>query len=177
MCLLFLFNLFLTLFDLIKRCCQPSRRHTTVPLTGLFHSCIFTALFLVELDWQSVGVLKEEEPAVGIFVRPDCLVRNGETVQLVHRCIDVVDLEGQMAQPRGFGACRPQWWRGKREQLDDVILAQGQVGLVRLPFGAVVLGEDAQAEDTCVELEAPPIVGADDGNVMYFVQLQHCFLW
>lgn len=169
MCLLFLLNLFLTLFDLIKRC--------SVPLTGLFHSCIFTALFLVELDWQSVGVLKEEEPAVGIFVRPDCLVRNGETVQLVHRCIDVVDLEGQMAQPRGFGACRPRWWRGKREQLDDVILAQGQVGLVRLPFGAVVLGEDAQAEDTCVELEAPPIVGADDGDVMYFAQLQHCFLW
>ncbi len=36
MCLLFLFNLFLTLFDLIKRC--------SVPLTGLFHSCNFTAL-------------------------------------------------------------------------------------------------------------------------------------
>ena len=63
------------------------------------------------------------------------------------------------------------------ENNSTVILAQGQVGLVRLPFGAVVLGEDAQAEDTCVELEAPPIVGADDGDVMYFVQLQHCFLW
>ena len=120
---------------------------------------------------RSLRFLEKEKLSARVFVCSHGFVWNAERIKFAECFGHVVDLESQMAQAGGFGMRRSGWWRGEGEQLNHVVLAKGEVGFIRLPLGAVVFRKNAQAEHASVEIEAPRVVGANDGDVVDFVQM------
>ena len=53
------------------------------------------------------------------------------------------------------------------------MITQGQVGLVALALLTVILGQDGKSQHRLVKLQAPLVVRADDGNVVYSVDVYH----
>ena len=128
---------------------------------------------LIQLDRQSIGVLEEEKASVGIFVYPNRFVGDIQFVKF-HCCLcHIIDFKGQMAQSCGLWSGHSWWRRRKREQFDDVVIAQRQIGFVRLSFRAIVFRYDMKAKNLGIEFEASLIVGADDSDVVYFLQIYH----
>lgn len=82
-------------------------------------------------------------------------------VELADGLIEVIDLKNEVAQSAGLGAGEACGRVGEREELDGVFSVERKVGLVGSAFGAIMLGNDGEAEDAGVEIEAAPIVGAD----------------
>ena len=86
-------------------------------------------LLLIELYGQTVGVAEEEEGLVGVLVGTDGLVDDVAGVQLCCRRGYVVDLEGEVAQPRSLGIGEARGWSGEGEELYDIGVAEVAVGL------------------------------------------------
>ena len=128
-------------------------------------------LFLVHFEGLVVGVVEEDEAFARRRVGPDILVGNAHAVQFSDLRLDVVDLKGQMAQSGSLGIGQALRRRGIGEQFDDIVAIQRQFGQVGLLFLAPMLSHDLAADDAGIEIEAPLIVGANDGNMVYFVEL------
>lgn len=126
-------------------------------------------LFLVKFYWQAVGVFKENKALRGVSVHANVLVCYALPVQLAYRRLNVVDFKGEVTQPGGLGAADPFGRVGEREQLDDVLAVEGQVGLIRVPLGSVVLGQHRKTQHLGIERKTPPIVRANYRNVVYLI--------
>ncbi len=131
------------------------------------------ALFLIQLQGQAIGVKEEHETAIGGFVNPNGFMLDAETFQLFGLGDDIVNLKSQMAKSRSLGIGGPCGRRREREQLYHLLVTQGQVGLVRLALLTVILGQDGKPQHFFIEFKTPLIVRADDGNVVYSVDVYH----
>ena len=135
------------------------------------------ALFLIQLQGQAIGVKEEHETAIGGFVNPNGFMLDAETFQLFGLGDDIVNLKSQMAKSRSLGIGGPCGRRREREQLYHLLVTQGQVGLVRLALLTVILGQDGKPQHFFIEFKTPLIVRADDGNVVYSVDVYHSLLF
>lgn len=128
-------------------------------------------LLLVHLEGLTIRVVKEDEALAGCGVGPDVLVGDSESVQLLYLANDVIDLEGQMAQACRLGVGQSLRRRVEREQLDDIVSVEGQLGQVGLLLLAPIFCNDLATDHAGIEIKGPLVVRADDGNVVYFVQV------
>lgn len=127
-------------------------------------------LLLIELYGQTVGVAEEEEGFVGVLVGTDGLVGDVAGVQLCCRRGYVVDLEGEVAQPRSFGIGEARGWSGEGEELYDIGVAEVAVGLPRVALAAIVFATDFEPEHFGVEALGPTVVATDYGYMVYVVE-------
>jgi hypothetical protein len=89
----------------------------------------------------------------------------------MHSLSYAVDLKSQVPQTCSFRMGQPRRWGGEREKFNDIVIAQSEVSLVRQPFLTIVFSKDTHAEHMSIEVETPLIVGTNDSDVMYFVQV------
>ena len=122
--------------------------------------------FLVYFDGKVVRVAEEEETLSRVFIGAHFLVRNPGPVQICQCRFKIISCECEMSQTSRFWIRYAAGRRRKREQLDDVIVSDGEIGLVRLSVGAVVFGYQAQSQRLCVEFEAAGVVRAYHGHMM-----------
>ena len=128
---------------------------------------------LVEFQGLIVGVIEEDETLAGVVVDANSLVEDTQGVELGDGGIDVIDFKCEMPQSCSLGAGHTLGRIVEREQFYHILAIEGKVGLVATSLGAVILGLDGKAQQAGVEVEAALVVGADDGDVMNFVELQH----
>ena len=127
-------------------------------------------LLLIELYGQTVGVAEEEERLVGVLVGTDGLVGDMAGVQLCCRRGYVVDLEGEVAQPRSLGIGEARGWSGEGEELYDIGVAEVAVGLPRVALAAILFATDFEPEHFGVEALGPTVVATDYGYMVYMVE-------
>lgn len=131
------------------------------------------ASLLVEFQGLIVGVIEEDETLASVVVDANSLVEDPQGVELGDGGIDVIDFKCEMPQSCSLGAGHALGRVVEREQFYHILAIEGKVGLVATSLGAVILGLDGKAQQAGVEVEAALVVGADDGDVMNFVELQH----
>jgi hypothetical protein len=128
---------------------------------------------LVQLEWKAIGVGEEGEAAACVLVGTDGLGGYAASGKMRHGLVELVDLEGQVAQAGGLGARYALWRIGKREQLDDVLPSERQVELVRIALGAVHLAHHLETEYAGVELLRLGVIATDYGDVVDGFEVEH----
>ena len=123
-------------------------------------------LVFVQLDRQIVGILHKGEAAAGELVGADWFGRDAEQSEAREFRVEVADAEREVAQTLGLRARGARWWIGEGEEFDLDAIGEGEIEFVGVAVGAVIFGDDAEAEGLDVEAAGARVVGADDGEVV-----------
>lgn len=142
-------------------CCQ---NHLLLP----YEISFAPFLLLMQLQRQSVRVMKKRHLLTGKIIHTDRLTFDPDLRQLFHRLLHTLHTKSKMTQTTSLWTAHPLRWIWFCKNLQLRMLIHTQIQLPVPALRTVVFSDNGKAKLVYVEIFGGFVVRYYDGNVVYF---------
>lgn len=122
----------------------------------------------MQLQRQSVRVMKKRHLLAGKIIHTDRLTFNPDLRQLFHRLLHTLHTESKMTQTTSLRTAHPPRWIWFCKNLQLRVLIHTQIQLPVPALRTIVFTDNGEAKLVYVEIFGGFVVGYDDSDVVYF---------
>lgn len=129
---------------------------------------LFHLPLLMQLQRQSVRVMKKRHLLAGKIIHTDRLTFDSDLRQLFHRLLHALHTESKMTQTTSLRTAHPLRWIWFCKDLQLRVLIHTQIQLPVPALRTIVFSDNGEAKLVYVEILCGFVVGYDDSDVVYF---------